>query len=131
MSGGYLEEESLLKPNSEAAKWFAELKGEYGADFNMWPRVGCQQGFRAFKNGASMVVELKVNGEFQAFVSERLPEALDGAIKKRNYDQFQEACGTLTPKELYDALPMCFPMTHTTEVNGRPFRGVARYPLNL
>ena len=76
-----------------------------------------------------MVMELKVDGVFKAFVSERMPEALDDAIKKRNYDKFCQVCDNLTPKELYDSLPMCFPMTHTIEVKGRPFRGVARYPL--
>ena len=126
---GYLQEEALLKPNSEAAKWYAELSKEYEDDFNMWPIIGCQQGFRAYKNGASMVMELKINGEYQAFVSERLPEALDDAIKGRNYAKFREICGALTPKELYDSLPMCFPMTHTITVNGRPIRGVERYPL--
>ena len=126
---GYLQEEAILKPMSEAAKWYAELATQYGPDYNMWPRVGCQQGFRAYKNGASMVMDLKIDGEFKAFVSERLPEALDDAIKGRNYDKFLEVCDNLTPRELYDSLPMCFPMTHTIEVNGRPFRGVARYPL--
>ena len=76
-----------------------------------------------------MVMELKVDGEFKAFVSERMPEALDDAIKGRNYDKFLQVCDNLTPKELYDSLPMCFPMTHTIDVNRRPFRGVARYPL--
>ena len=76
-----------------------------------------------------MVMELKVENEIKAFVSERLPEALDDAIKKRNYDKFRSVCDKLSPQELYDSLPMCFPMTHTLEVDGKPFRGVARYPL--
>jgi len=126
---GYLQEEAQLKPNSEAAKWYAELSREYGADYNQWPIIGCQQGFRAYKNGPSMVMELKIDGEYKAFVSERMPEALDDAIKGRNYDKFRKVCDNLTPKELYDSLPMCFPMTHTISINGRPFRGVARYPL--
>ena len=35
----------------------------------------------------------------------------------------------MSPQEIYDSLPMCFPMTHQLEVNGKPFRGIARYPL--
>ena len=126
---GYLEEEALRKPGSVAAQWYKELAEEYGDDFNVWPRIGCQQGFRAFRNGPSMVVEMKIDGEFKAFMSERLPEALDDAIKKKNYDCFKGACAALTPQEIYNSLPMCFPMTHTIEVKGKPFRGVARYPL--
>ena len=76
-----------------------------------------------------MVVELKIDGEYKAFMSERLPEALDDAIKKKNYDAFQRVCSSLTPQEIYDSLPRCFPMTHNIIVNGRKFRGVARYPL--
>ena len=126
---GYLEEEAMMKPSSAAAQWYNELAREYGKDFNDWPRIGCHQGFRAFRNGPSMVVEMKIDGEFQAFMSERLPEALDDAIKKRNYECFTKACDALSPQEIYDALPMCFPMTHTITVGGKPFRGVARYPL--
>jgi len=126
---GYLQEEALRKPGSAAAKWFEELSREYGDDFNTWPRIGCQQGFRPFKNGPSMVMEMKIDGEYKAFMSERLPEALDDAIKKQNYHAFNNACKALTPQEIYDSLPMCFPMTHVIEVNGKPFRGVARYPL--
>ena len=63
---GYLQEEALLKPKSEAAKWYAELATQYGLNYNMWPRVGCQQGFRAYKNGASMVMELKIGRGIQS-----------------------------------------------------------------
>ena len=76
-----------------------------------------------------MVVELKIDGVYKAFMSERLPEALDDAIKKKNYDKFKEVCNNLTPQEIYESLPTCFPMTHNIMVNGKPFRGVARYPL--
>ena len=76
-----------------------------------------------------MVMELKIGGEYKAFMSERLPEALDDAIKKKNYNAFNKACKAMTPQEIYDSLPMCFPMTHVIQVNGKPFRGVARYPL--
>ena len=72
---------------------------------------------------------MKIDGEFKAFMSERLSEALDDAIKKKNYNCFNNACGALTPQEIYNSLPMCFPMTHTITVRGKPFRGVARYPL--
>jgi len=95
---GYLAEEAALKPQSEAAKWHSELAKEYGGDYNQWPRIGCQQGFRAFKNGASMVMELKVGNEFQAFVSERMPETLDDAIKKRNYDKFRKYATSCRPR---------------------------------
>jgi hypothetical protein len=126
---GYLAEEAHQKPESEAGKWFRELSKEYGDDFNRWPSIGCKQGFRPFANGASCVMELKIGNEWQAFVSERLPPALDDEIKGRNYLAFQKACSAMTPQDIYEALPMCFPMTHQLTVNGKIFRGVARYPL--
>ena len=76
-----------------------------------------------------MVMEMKIDGEYRAFMSERLPEALDDAIKKKNYNAFNNACQALSPQEIYESLPMCFPMTHTIMEKGKPFRGVARYPL--
>ena len=106
-----------------------ELIEEYGPDYQKWPQIGCHQWFRPFANGASCVVELKVGEEWQAFVSERLPPALDDEIKGRNYRKFKVACARLTPQEIYNVLPMCFPMTHQLQVNGKPFRGIARYPL--
>ena len=104
---GYLKEEAELKPGSPAAEWYNEVQGEYGEDFNVWPRFGCKQGFRAFANGASCVMELKVGDKWQAFVSERLPPQLDDALKGRNYECFKGACARLTPREIYNALPMC------------------------
>ena len=126
---GYLKEEAELKPGSPAAEWYSELKGGYGEDFNRWPRFGCRQGFRAFANGASCVMELKVGDTWQASVSERLPPQLDDALKGRSYEFFKVACARLTPREIYNALPMCFPMTHVLTVGSKEFRGVARYPL--
>ena len=126
---GYLKEEAELEPGSAAADWYNEFRGEYGEDFNEWPRIGCKQGFRAFANGASCVMELMVGDKWQAFVSERLPPQLDDALKGRNYECFKGACSQLTAREIYNALPMCFPMTHTLNVGGKQFRGVARYPL--
>ena len=76
-----------------------------------------------------MAMGLKVAGEYKTFVSERMPESLNDAIKGRSYDKFRKVCDNITPKALYDSLPMCFPMTHVIQVNGKPFRGVARYPL--
>jgi len=125
---GYLAEETALKPQSEAAKWHNELTKEYGGNYNLWPRIGRQQGFRAFKNGASIVMELKVGNESQTFVSERMPEALDDAIKKRNYDKFRTVCDELSPQELYDSLPMCFPMTHTLSVWGKTIQRSSALP---
>ena len=59
-----------------------------------------------------MVVELKMgNGEWQSFIADRLPQELDDAVKG-HHAAFFMAQKELTPDELFDVLPVAYPMTH-------------------
>ena len=74
-----------------------------------------------------MVVEMMTSeGRWLSFMSERLPEQLDDAIKGCSA-QFYMASKKLTPAELQDAIPMGFPMSHL--IDGIPC--IAKYPIDL
>eukprot|EP00959_Pyramimonas_sp_CCMP1952_P336885 7054403-Pyramimonas_sp.AAC.1 len=62
-----------------------------------------------------MVVELKVGEKLEALVAERLPQALDDAIKDNHYT-FYDAAQKMSPEGLFELIPIAFPMTH--EVDG-------------
>ena len=73
-----------------------------------------------------MVVELLLaDNTWTAFVSARLPQELDDAIKGKRAE-FYMGARDLSPDELLESVPMAFPMTHL--VDGFP--GVARYPVD-
>ena len=73
-----------------------------------------------------MVVEVKcANGEWEAFVADRLPAELDDQIKAKHV-AFYMGMANLTPAELKDIIPMSFPMTYEIP----DFPGVARYPVD-
>ena len=55
-----------------------------------------------------------------------LPQILDDAIKKQQA-QFYKASEKLTAEELYDIIPMTFPMT----LLFAEFPGIAKYPIDL
>ena len=93
---------------------------EYLASIGMWVSI------RALEKGNSMVVELLLaDNTWTSFVSARLPQELDDAIKGK-HAEFYLAARDLSPSELLAAVPMSFPMTHL--VDGFP--GVARYPVD-
>ena len=58
-------------------------------------------------------------------MADRLPVELDDAIKG-HHAEFYMAQKDLTPRELEDILPICFPMTHQLA----DFPGVAKYPID-
>ena len=107
-------------------KWVNDLVNQYGDDWKKWPQPGCNSNFRPWRNGASMVVELKMGpNEWTSFMAERLPEELDDEIKKVHANYFL-AQKDLTADELLDVLPIQFPMAH----NFQGFPGIARYPVD-
>ena len=73
-----------------------------------------------------MVVELLLDdGSWTSFMSDRLPQPLDDAIKAK-HAEFYLAAKELSPADLQEIIPMAFPMTHL--VDGFP--GVAKYPVD-
>ena len=64
--------------------------------------------------------------EWEAVLAERLPTILDDEIKK-HHAAFSVASDKLTPEQVYDALPISYPMTNVVDPNEMP--GIARYPV--
>eukprot|EP00959_Pyramimonas_sp_CCMP1952_P090555 1895661-Pyramimonas_sp.AAC.1 len=88
-------------------KDYSELLGEV----TRYPDIGCTARFRPCKRGASMVVELKVGGNWEAFLVGRLPWNIDDAIK-RNRCKLYDAAQKMSPEELFELIPPSCPMTH-------------------
>ena len=97
----------------------------HGQDPAAWPKVGCGARFIPWAKGESMVVELRTELGYEAFVADRIPPILDDEIKK-NHADFYNAAAKLTAADLLDDLPMSFPVTHT--LPGIPC--VARFPVD-
>ena len=76
-----------------------------------------------------MVVELYIKelDTWWSFMADRLPDALDDAIKG-NQLKFMEAQKLLTAEEIKDQLPVVFPSTHVMDKD--VFPGVSRFPID-
>ena len=80
----YLEEEANDKPKSAAACWFEDMKNMYGEVKN-FPHIGCGANYVPWKRGSSMVCEVQMRqgeGEWEAFLADHTPQALDDQLKK-------------------------------------------------
>ena len=77
-----------------------------------------------------MVMEIKNGETWEAFMSERLPQPLDDAIKSDQYcTYFFKAAEQMSPEEMFDYIPMRFPMAHLLTHGGRKMKGIAKYPI--
>ena len=122
MSWEYFSSEATLKPNSPAAKEYYRLCKAYSkpdGSLGSWqdfPHIGCECGFRPFKKGPIMVVEMKNDsGEWTALVAEHMPDELRDAVygaRLKNAIALNNAAASLTAQEVYDIMPIGFPMTH-------------------
>ena len=80
-----------------------------------------------------MVCEIQMRqsaGEWEAFLADHTPTALDDQLKKLSYDALSKSFQSLTPDVILKAIPMTMPMTHLATVNGKKMDGVAKYPLD-
>ena len=110
---------------TEVTKMMDTMVSRHGQDPAAWPKVGCGARFIPWAKGESMVVELRTEVGYEAFVADRIPPILDDEIKK-NHAAFYNAAAKLTAADLLDDLPMSFPVTHT--LPGIPC--VARFPVD-
>ena len=110
-------------PQVEA--WVDNLKQEYGEDHDQWPEVGCGARFRPWTNGPLRVVEMRQSdGQWKAFMADRMPTALDDAIKGRHWEM-AKALGQMSSRDLWESVPMIFPMTNHPPV----FPMLSRFPV--
>ena len=114
------------QPTEKLTAWVRELTEKYGDDCTKWPSIGCGANFKPWAKGHSMVVEIMLkDGSWTAFISDRIPEELDDAIKGK-HAEFHNAMNGMSPEELQALIPMDFPMRHIME----DFPMVAKYPID-
>ena len=64
------------------------------------------------------------DGQWIAFMADRMPPALDDAIKGRHWEM-ANALGQMSPQDLWEFVPMVFPMTNRHPV----FPMMSRFPV--
>ena len=80
-----------------------------------------------------MVCEIQLRqsaGEWEAFLADHTPTALDDQLKKLSYDALSKSFQSLKPETILKAIPVTMPMTHLVTVSGKKMEGVAKYPLD-
>ena len=82
-----------------------------------------------------MVCEIQLRGggsggDWEAYLADHTPPALDDALKKISYDSLSKAFAIVEPETWYKAIPMTMPMTHLLQRDGKEMQGVAHYPLD-
>ena len=99
-----------------------------GRGIGNYPIIGCGAKFRPWARGESLVVEFldKHTGQWQAFMADQMPELLDAEIKKHQA-AFLRVCTTMTPSEIFAAVPMTFPSVHMVDPQLLP--GISRFPV--
>ena len=128
----YLQEEAVDHPGSAADLWFQDMLVTYG-EMEKFPHVGCGANFVPRARGPSMVCEIQFRqgaGEWEAFLADQTPQALDDQLKKVSYDALSKTFQQLSPAVMLKAIPMTMPMTHLATVGGKKMEGVAKYPLD-
>ena len=66
----------------------------------------------------------QMDGQWIAFMADRMPPALDDAIKGRHWEM-AKALGKMSPQDLWEFVPMVFPMTNHHPV----FPMLSRFPV--
>ena len=69
-------------------------------------------------------MELTTGDSVHAVLAERLPEALDDAIKKVHFD-WHKACGRTTAEQISKAMPCCLPKANLCQQTKVP--GIAKF----
>ena len=80
-----------------------------------------------------MVCEIQMrqgNGDWEAFLADHTPPALDDQLKKAKFEQLSIAFGKMSPTEVLRAIPVTMPMTHLATIDGKQMEGVAKYPVD-
>ena len=114
----YLQEEATDHPNSAADEWFKDMLQTYG-EVEKFPHIGCGANYVPWARGPSMVCEIQMSqnkGEWEAFLADHTPQALDDQLKKLSYEALSRTFQTLKPETLLRAIPVTMPMTHLVTV---------------
>ena len=81
-----------------------------------------------------MVCEIQIRADggenWEAFLADHPPSALDDELKKLSYDALSSAFQSVSPEKIMQAIPVTMPMTYLATENGMKLKGVAKYPLD-
>ena len=126
-------EEMAAEQGQKSTAWKSAqfMRKEFGPNRDYWPKVGCGANFVPWAKGHSMVCEVELNpGRWEAFLSARLPQALDAALKEGGKQALIKECyDALDPMELHRRMPLTLPMTHLVTEGGVKLECAARYPI--
>ena len=75
-------------------------------------------------------IQLQAAGDWEAFLADHTPPALDDQLKKISYDALTRTFGLLSPAAMFTAIPMTMPMAHLVTLSGKKMEGVAKYPID-
>lgn len=88
---------------------YQRMSIRFGNIVKNWPEVGCGARYHGWKRGAGMVIEVcSSEGQWEAFLSEWLPEILKDAIVKE-FLRFMNAASVYDTAGMLHHLPMCLP----------------------
>ncbi|MCP4244744.1 MAG: hypothetical protein GY772_29730 [bacterium] len=105
------------------------MVAKYGDNVADWPKVGCGARFRPWGRGESQVWELTTRNGSVAWLSSLMPQIISDEVLKVKAS-WHAAVDTMTPEELYEALPMIFPKCYAQKMpDGFVLPGVSKFPL--
>jgi hypothetical protein len=100
----------------------ARMANEYGA----LPEVGCGAKYVPYARGQAMVLEVKINGGWHAFLADLMPEVLCDEIDKVKAS-FHKNVMKMTPQQLQSSIPVVCPKVHPVE--GQCHQWLGRFPV--
>ena len=106
--------------DDEILNGYGNIVERYGP-FNgrNWPDIGCGATFLAFGRGASQVMQVRLlNGTWEAFATDMLPQELDDAIKVVHLHWIR-AMGKVGQAEAFYYLPKQSPYATSTPILSR------------
>ena len=110
-------------------KWASNMMAMYGRDWKMWPQVGCGAKFVPWSRGPSTILELQCGNSWIAMVAERCPPILLDEIYKVRYE-FALSLNAMSPEEIQQVMPICFPMNYLIDGRDGQLPGIARFPVD-
>ena len=109
--------------------WAANMVEAYGRNWKSWPQIGCGARFIPWARGASIILELKCGDTWMAMAAVRPPPILLDEIFRVRYE-FALRLDAMTPSQIQQVMPICFPMSYLIDGRDGKFPGIAKFPVD-
>ena len=109
--------------------WAANMVEAYGRNWKSWPQIGCGARFIPWARGASIILELKCGDSWMAMAAVRPPPILLDEIFRVRYE-FALRLDAMTPSQIQQVMPICFPMSYLIDGRDGKFPGIAKFPVD-